>query len=758
MRQPIPFVRLAIMGLLMASTSVPALAQDGSTIVLDTVVITAEEQIRQALGVSQITEEDLEKTPVVNDIAEIVRRMPGVNLSGNSPSGQRGNQRQIDIRGMGPENTLILIDGKPVLSRTAVKMGRSGERDTRGDSNWVPVELIERIEVLRGPAAARYGSGAAGGVVNIITKSPETETFSVGLHYDHPQSNKEGRTYRGNFMWARPLSDSFSLRLTGGYNKSDGDDATVNEDVLAERICHDFAGTVIPCTTYPAGMEGVVNKDVTLRLTWEPSDSDKFDFDLGFSRQGNIYAGDILLGNGLGPGGGTLIGDLANEDAETSVMRRRTAAVTHTGDYAWGRMSSYLQYEDTDNTRLSEGMNGGGEGQIDDDSTWDTARMGIWSGRTEAVLERQLLGRASAITFGAEARYERLDLSRYEPNLIDFDFGNTSADPSQNDPITTQLNFGLYAEANIHWNDQLTLTPSFRADWADTFGTNLSASLNATWQLTPEWEIKGGIARAFKSPTLYQLSEQYVYRTRGGGCPYYIDGTGALARYSNCVMLGNKDLAPETSLNKEIGIAYTGDNGVSATLTYFHNDYHDKIQASTLRAGSTTIGGTTYNVFLWDNVPDAVVSGLEGSLSFPIQDRVSVAINGTYMLKSEQDIQLDGGQTVSAPLSLVPNYTINASLEYRVTDRFTVIPSLTHYGKIEASGFSATTGGATTDAKDRDPYTLFNLAMSYEFDNGARLNGGVTNLFDRTILRSGEGANTFNEPGRAFYLSLNRTF
>ena len=95
--------------------------------------------------------------------------MPGVNLTGATASGQRGNQRQIDIRGMGPENTLILIDGKPVLSRNAIRYGRSGERDTRGDSNWVPPEAVERIEVLRGPAAARYGSGAAGGVVNIIT-------------------------------------------------------------------------------------------------------------------------------------------------------------------------------------------------------------------------------------------------------------------------------------------------------------------------------------------------------------------------------------------------------------------------------------------------------------------------------------------------------------------------------------------------------------------------------------------------------------
>lgn len=101
--------------------------------------------------------------------------MPGVNLTGNGASGSRGNNRQIDIRGMGPENTLVMIDGVPVSSRNSVRYNWRGERDSRGDTNWVPAEMVERIEVIRGPAAARYGSGAAGGVVNIITKRPTND-------------------------------------------------------------------------------------------------------------------------------------------------------------------------------------------------------------------------------------------------------------------------------------------------------------------------------------------------------------------------------------------------------------------------------------------------------------------------------------------------------------------------------------------------------------------------------------------------------
>ena len=70
---------------------------------IDTVHVTASQIARQALGTSTITAEDIARRPPANDIAELLRTMPGVNLTGNSASGQYGNNRQIDLRGMGPE-------------------------------------------------------------------------------------------------------------------------------------------------------------------------------------------------------------------------------------------------------------------------------------------------------------------------------------------------------------------------------------------------------------------------------------------------------------------------------------------------------------------------------------------------------------------------------------------------------------------------------------------------------------------------------
>jgi ferric enterobactin receptor len=209
---------------------------------------------------------------------------------------------------MGPENTLIMIDGKPVTSRNSVRMGRQGERNTRGDSNWVPVEAIERIEVLRGPAAARYGSGAAGGVVNIITKRPTDQlTGSVSLYTLQPEDRDESDTKRVSFNLAGPISEKFSFRLYGNVNKTTSDTPTVNSSASGV----DVTESTIP----PAGREGVRNRDINGLLRWDITRGHVLEFEGGFSRQGNIYAGERIIG-----AGNDAMSTFANDGAETNTM------------------------------------------------------------------------------------------------------------------------------------------------------------------------------------------------------------------------------------------------------------------------------------------------------------------------------------------------------------------------------------------------------------------------------------------------------
>lgn len=728
---------------------------------LGTIVLTAEEQIKQALGVSTITEEDIEERPVVNDLSEIIRKMPGVNLTGTSPSGQRGNQRQIDIRGMGPENVLILVDGRPVLSRTSVKMGRSGERDSRGDTNWVPPEMVARIEVIRGPAAARYGSGAAGGVVNIITKQPESDLLQLGASFDVPESDLEGMTQRYNVLWNKRVTDDVALRFTGNYNRSGADEPELNAAVAD---CEpDRSGEVV--CTYDAGNEGVINRDATVLLSWEANAANSFGLELGYSQQENIFAGDTQLGSGLSEDDDSLIGQLAEDGETTNKMKRGTFALTHTGTYGWGDTNSYLQYERTLNRRLGEGAAGGGEGAINS-TDWDEAILEAVTGRSEAYIDHSLFGRPSALTLGAEIRWEHLDLTDYSA-FATLQSADGSIDTTTAEGTTEQTTLGLYVEENIQATDRLTVTPAARIDFADTFGTSVSGGVNAAYALTSNWTVKGGIAKAFKAPNLYQLSDKYVYVTGGFGCPYpyFADGP--------CYVLGNSDLDAETSINTEIGVAYTNDRGVNATLTYFHNDYRDRIQSGTEQIGTVPVqfrGVQDARLYEWMNVPESEVEGLEGSFAMPVGDRAHLSVNATYMINSSQRIEIEGGTnsegevfpdaTIDVPLSLVPDYTINAAFEFEATEQLTIIPSLTHYGKIEAAEYSASRATPVEEGEleDRDPYTLVNLGVNYAFVNGTNLKAGITNLLDERILRSGEGANTYNEPGRAFYFGLTKTF
>ena len=101
--------------------------------------------------------------------------------------------------------------------------------------------------------------------------------------------------------------------------------------------------------------------------------------------------------------------------------------------------------------------------------------------------------------------------------------------------------------------------------------------------------------------------------------------------------MGNSNLKAETSINKELGIELANDTLV-AGLTYFHNDYRDKIEAGHSVIGKATGGtGRTANasIFQWDNVPKALVTGLEGTFNYNFTPRVAWTNNLTYMIKSE---------------------------------------------------------------------------------------------------------------------------
>lgn len=712
----------------------------------ETMVVTAAQQNLQAPGVSTITADEIRKNPPARDVSEIIRTMPGVNLTGNSTSGQRGNNRQIDIRGMGPENTLILIDGKPVTSRNSVRLGWRGERDTRGDTSWVPPELIERIEVIRGPAAARYGNGAAGGVVNIITKKSSGEWHgSWDTWLDAPEHKDEGSTKRTNFNLTGPLGGDVSFRLYGNLDKTQADAWDINQGHQSER-------TGIYADTLPAGREGVENKDINGVLRWDFAPMQSLEFESGYSRQNNLYAGDTQNTNS---------NDLVKENygKETNRLYRQTYSVTWNGGWDNGiTTSNWAQYEHTRNSRTPEGLAGGTEGIFDPNASQKFVDIDLDDVllHSEVNLPFDFLVNQN-LTLGSEWNQQRMkDMASNSQTFLG---GNIPGyDSTDRSPYSKAEIFSLFTEDNIELTDTTMLTPGLRFDHHSIVGNNWSPSLNLSQGLGDDFTLKMGIARAYKAPSLYQTNPNYILYSKGQGC--YASGTGV-----GCYMMGNDDLKAETSINKEIGLEFKRD-GWLAGLTWFRNDYRNKIEAGYSPISQTGTGTVTTDIYQWENIPKAVVEGLEGTINVPVSDTVNWTNNMTYMLQSKN-------KETGERLSIIPEYTVNSTLSWQVQQDFSVQSTFTWYGKQQPKKYNYQGKPASgSETNEVSPYSIVGLSATWDATKNVSLTGGVDNVFDKRHWRAGNaqttggttgymygaGAETYNESGRTWYMSVNTHF
>jgi ferric enterobactin receptor len=315
--------------------------------------------------------------------------------------------------------------------------------------------------------------------------------------------------------------------------------------------------------------------------------------------------------------------------------------------------------------------------------------------------------------------------------------------------------FSLFAADNIELLPGTMLTPGLRLDHHSLVGNNWSPSLNLSHELTNTVTLKAGIARAYKAPNLYQLNPDYLLYSRGQGC---------YGQTTSCYLQGNADLKAETSVNKELGIEYNNE-GVVAGLTYFRNDYKNKIESGLSPIGQA-VGGTgdyaNAGIYQWENVPKALVEGLEGTLTLPLAAQVTWTNNFTYMLQSKN-------KETGDYLSVTPRYTLNSMLDWQATQDLSLQASVAWYGKQTPKKFDYHGERVTgTSNNQLAPYAIAGISGTYAITRHLSITAGVENLFDKRLYREGNaqgvaniegaGAATYNEPGRTLFTSLTASF
>ncbi|BAH39715.1 MAG TPA: TonB-dependent receptor [Gemmatimonas aurantiaca] len=169
------------------------IALDATPLALDQVVVTAarrEQRLKDAVVTTElISRADIERTGAT-DIASVLLEQTGIELQGGHPAGTG-----VMLQGIGSERVLVLLDGQPMAGRISGVF----------DISRIPVTMIERVEVVRGPQSTLYGTDAMGGVVNIITR---TAPKSAGPLY--------GLGVRGTFGTQARTDGAASLTYSQG--------------------------------------------------------------------------------------------------------------------------------------------------------------------------------------------------------------------------------------------------------------------------------------------------------------------------------------------------------------------------------------------------------------------------------------------------------------------------------------------------------------------------------------------------------------
>ena len=218
-------------------TSMLLFSQLGASEKLESIVITAKSPsaaIDTAGSYTIISQEEI-KQMNANTIAEVLEERAGISTGVNS--GSQYGRSSINLRGMDSKHSLILIDGKRISASDAL-IGMSDFA-----YSWVPLNAIEKIEVVKGPMSSLYGSSAIGGVINIITKKPKEDFFGE-IDAKYGVSSADGADEQDySFNLGGKITDKLSATLFAQKIKIEPMKDGIN--VLAKREGRDVKNGVL---------------------------------------------------------------------------------------------------------------------------------------------------------------------------------------------------------------------------------------------------------------------------------------------------------------------------------------------------------------------------------------------------------------------------------------------------------------------------------------------------------------------------------
>lgn len=676
--------------------STQTFAEETNAEALAPIVVTAagtSQDLKDApASISIVNKEQLKQHPS-NRLEEALQDIPGVNVSGSNV-----NKSDISIRGLPADYTLIMVDGRRQNTRESRPNGNGGFEG----AFIPPVNAIERIEVVRGPMSSLYGSDAMGGVVNIITKNVTKEwTGSASVGFTAHDKSTFGNEHHGNFFVSGPLvQDKLGLQVYGGA------DYRPEDNIIG-------------------GSNRNKNRNINAKLSFTPTDKQTF----------ILEGGRHLLEKQETPGKSLALtttrgASIAQNQPGATHAIRNHWSLTHQAD--WDVISSELSlYQEKAKREVStNGVVDSRKPEITN-TVFDAKFMlpvanhfFVFGGQHQnAKLEDDSVTKVNRMTRTVNGKTQTRSVPVYK---------NTKNNVHQ---------YAFFLEDEINFTDKFLLTLGTRLDHHQKFGTHWNPRAYAVYHIDDNFSVKGGIAKAFRAPSIRELSESYVTATEAGAGVIY----------------GNPNLKPETSVNEEVSVVYNHDSGANATVTLFNTEFKNKLTSHYTGNPDPLTGAKLYK---YSNVGRANIKGVEVSSHIPFDEHWNVDLSYTYQhskRKSDEDISASGVSLRGLPLDNTPKHSASGKLNWIVNDRLSAYTRVAYKGK--QIWANPRNGDNRNAYRTRGGYTTVDLGTTYKVNPNVSLNFAVLNIGNEIGERVDTNGGSWTvEDGRRFWTNLNITF
>ncbi|HEV2147782.1 MAG TPA: TonB-dependent receptor [Longimicrobiaceae bacterium] len=548
--------------------------------------------------VDVVTREDIQRTGLT-ETAQIIQRLaPSVNFPRASIADGTDHVRPATLRGLAPDQVLVLVNGKRRHNSALVNVnGTVGRGATSVDLNAIPASAIERIEILREGAAAQYGSDAIAGVINIVLRRGDERRISSTL----------GQTREG---------DGRVVQAGAGYGVDIGTDGYFN-------VAADFRDRERTNRSFPDTRQQF--------FTGDPRNNDPSLTNQINHRQGDSDARDVgaFLNAALPFGGAELygFGGLTRREGEAAGFFRRaldarTVRAIHPNGFlplisteiwdgsaaggargalagwSWDLSTVYGRNTFEFNVLNSNNVSMGAASPTD----FYAGTLGFSQVTSNLDLVRAFqVGLASALSVatGAEFRREgywidRGDEASFRDGGVRILDGPSKGAPAavgaqvfpgfrptdERDESRNSVAAYLDLEANL--TPQLLLTLAGRAERFSDFGSTSDGRVAARFEPVKGFALRGSAGTGFRAPSLPQshFSSTATNFIVVGGVNTPFDVRTLPVASVEAQVLGATPLKPEESVNLSVGATAQPFRDLSATVDFYRIDIDDRIVLS----------------------------------------------------------------------------------------------------------------------------------------------------------------------------------